>query len=73
MNDPHERIARLQRQVDLLIVEQTYEESVRSQLTRELADARTEIGELKKDKARLEWLLPRQYNHQTRESVDKEL
>jgi flagellar biosynthesis regulator FlaF len=29
--------------------------------------------ELQKEKARLDWLLPRQYNHQTRESIDNEL
>ena len=31
------------------------------------------IGELHKETARLDWFLPRQYSHQTREIIDKEL
>lgn len=30
-------------------------------------------SQLAKEKARLDWLLPRQHTHQTRESIDKEL
>jgi hypothetical protein len=30
-------------------------------------------AELKQERARLDWLLPRQHSHHTRQSIDKEL
>lgn len=44
-----------------------------SDVTAYITALEAECERLRKDRARLEWLLPRQYDHQTRESIDVEL